>query len=385
MTVNYEIGKPRADKKRRITLLLCIGKTKKRIKTDILVSSSDLTRKGKVRNDCPAYKRIYDKVRKVEKEYTNLDTFLTGEHLSASQAVERMRHTDIPTFFTYAERWLSRATMKGVKNYRTALNNFRTFTKGDIPFSLFSRILINDYLYSLTDRPRAQSLYLNAIKKIYTDAEKDYELKAFSSFRIEMPRQQKARNKALDADTIRKIFAYQGKTKRSILAHDCAMLSFFLCGTNSADLYTAPPIRNNTLSYDRQKTKDRRQDNAHIEIEIPRQIRPLVRKYKDTTHAFCFHTLYPDFQAFNKYLNIGLKTIQRDLGMENLTFYAFRHSWATIARNDLGIEKWTVHEALCHVDSDTSIDDVYIRKDYKQINVANKLVADYVLGKDEKN
>ena len=70
--------------------------------------------------------------------------------------------------------------------------------------------------------------------------------------------------------------------------------------------------------------------------------------------------------------------------MENLTFYAFRHSWATIARNDLGIEKWTVHEALCHVDSDTSIDDVYIRKDYKQINVANKLVADYVLGKDEK-
>ena len=42
MTVNYEIGKPRNDRRMRITLLLCIGKTKKRVKTDLSCTQADL-------------------------------------------------------------------------------------------------------------------------------------------------------------------------------------------------------------------------------------------------------------------------------------------------------------------------------------------------------
>ena len=378
MTVNYEIGRPREDNMRRITLLLCVGKTKKRVRTELFASTSDINRKGKLRNDSPIYKKVREKIHTLECEYAALDTFITGETLTATEAVERMRHTDIPTFFDYANRWLSRAEMKGKKNYQTAINNFRTFTKGDIPFTMFSHLLIGDYLYSLRNKPRAQSLYLNAIKKIYNDAERDYGIKPFSSFRIDIPRQQHKVSRALDKDTLIRIFSYKGKNRRATLARDCAILSFCLCGTNSADLFSAPPIKKNTLSYDRAKTKDRRHDNAHIEIDIPNQIRELVRRYKGTATAFCFNSTYNNFQSFNKHLNVGLKKIQEDLGLDRLTFYAFRHSWATIARNDLGIDKYTVHECLNHQDTETSIDDIYIKKDFRLINEANKKVVDYV-------
>ena len=50
---------------------------------------------------------------------------------------------------------------------------------------------------------------------------------------------------------------------------------------------------------------------------------------------------------------------------------------ATIARNELGIDKATVDEMLNHVGSNR-IADIYIKKDYKQINIANKKVVDYV-------
>ena len=379
MTVNYEIGKPREDKRMRITLLLCVGKTKKRIKTDLFAYRTDLNRKGKLRNDTPLYGNLTKKIRAVESEYENLNTFLSGENISASEALNRMKHTDMPTFFKYAEEWLSKADMKGKKNYVTAIKNFRSYTQADIPFSMFSHILLKDYLYSLKDKPRAQSLYINAIKHIYNEAEKDYEIKSFTSFRLEIPRQQRAKNRALDKDTIKKVFAYQGTKKRALLARDCAILSFCLCGTNSADLFHAKTIKKNMLCYDRMKTKDRRTDNAHIEIEIPKQIKELVKKYRGVSHAFCFHTMYCNESTFNQNLNKGLKDIGDELGIKGLTFYAFRHSWATIARNDLGIEKHLVHEALNHNELDTAIDDIYIRKDFRLINKANKKVVDYVL------
>jgi integrase len=68
---------------------------------------------------------------------------------------------------------------------------------------------------------------------------------------------------------------------------------------------------------------------------------------------------------------------QVDLGY--FIFYSARHSWATIARNDLSIDKYTIHEALNHSDSEMSITDGYIRKDFSNINIANRKVIDYVL------
>jgi len=385
MTVHYEIGKPRQDKRMRISVILSIGHTRKRIHTDLLATHSDLSRDGKLLKNSPIYIKVREIIRNTEKAYEALDTHLTGERIDACEAVGRMKRSQVPTFFEYAEKWLDRCELKGKKNYKSVVKHFRTFLGSDIHFSAFSYKLLSDYCYSLKDTSKAKASYPGCIKVIYDAAEKEYNLPPWSSLRFDIPKATRPQHRALDKDVLRKIFSYDGKEVRAVLARDCCILSFCLCVTNSADLYNAPPIKNNILAYDRTKTKDLRYDNAHIEISIPRQVLPLVRKYKGRVRAFRFHQMYSSESAFNKAINKGLKFIQRkvekDLGTafaKPLTFYDIRHSYATIARNELGIEKSTIHSILNHIEKDYAIDDIYIKKDYTLINKANKKVVDYV-------
>lgn len=387
MTVNYDIGKPRRDKRMRISLIVTSGNTKKRIHTDLLATKGDLNRQGRLQKDSPLYYKVRDMIAEVERKMGMQDTFLTGERPSAAVMVRRMEKATVPTFLEFAEEWLEKADMKGKKNYRSVVNKFKTFLNGyDMPLEDFSYQTFDDFYQYIKDI-RTFAQYLNAIRVIYLDAEKRYDIPPYYSFHYKIPRQPAARHRALDVDTIRRIFAYDGKGTRAVLARDCCMLSFCLAATNSADLYTAPPIKGNIFAYDRMKTKDRRTDNAHIEIEIPQQAKALVRKYRDRTHAFCFHRMYFSYVKFNSIINLGLKVIQKKIEeetgqtMEPLTFYAIRHSYATIARNEVGIEKSLIHELLNHIDRDTAIDDVYIRKDFRMINEANRKIVDYVLNR----
>lgn len=64
-------------------------------------------------------------------------------------------------------------------------------------------------------------------------------------------------------------------------------------------------------------------------------------------------------------------------------FYISRHSWATIARNDLSIDKETINEALNHADKHMAITDLYIKKDFSAINEANKKVLDYIFTEEK--
>lgn len=66
------------------------------------------------------------------------------------------------------------------------------------------------------------------------------------------------------------------------------------------------------------------------------------------------------------------------IGVDDLEFYAARHSWATIARNDADIDKYTVHTALNHVDEEMKTTDIYIKKSWDPIDRANRKVLDLV-------
>ena len=83
---------------------------------------------------------------------------------------------------------------------------------------------------------------------------------------------------------------------------------------------------------------------------------------------------------FNRAINFGLKEIGAILGIEDLEFYAARHSWATIALNKCGIDKYTVHSALNHVDDAMKVTDIYIERDFVIENQANVKVLKYVFG-----
>ena len=172
-------------------------------------------------------------------------------------------------------------------------------------------------------------------------------------------------------------------TCRFDLAKDCFILSFCMMGINSVDLYNATELRGNRLVYNRTKTKDRRLDKAKMEVIVPDMVLPIIKKYRDSTgkRLFKFYKDYRDHKAFNKAINKGLKEIGEQLGIDDLEYYAARHSWATIALNKCGIDKYTVHAALNHVDESMRVTDIYIERDFVNENKANAKVVTYVFGK----
>ena len=145
----------------------------------------------------------------------------------------------------------------------------------------------------------------------------------------------------------------------------------------------ATDMKGKTITYNRTKTKDRRLDKAQLKVDIPKLAPPLIEKYKDKSgkRLFIFYQYYVDEKGFNKAINYGLKEIGRLLEIDDLEYYAARHSWATIALNKVGIDKYTVHAALNHVDETMKVTDIYIERDFVNENKANAKVVKYVFGR----
>jgi integrase len=84
--------------------------------------------------------------------------------------------------------------------------------------------------------------------------------------------------------------------------------------------------------------------------------------------VFKFYQLYKDANEFNRAVGKGLKVIAEALGLESLTSYYARHSFATIARNDCGFSLEDVAEAMNHSVGKYKITDIYIKKTWDRVD-----------------
>lgn len=96
---------------------------------------------------------------------------------------------------------------------------------------------------------------------------------------------------------------------------------------------------------------------------------------------FNFYRLYGSIGTFTTAVNTGLKEIGKQIGEKDLEFYSARHTWATIAVNEAGVDKYAVHQALNHVDEKMRITDIYIKKSWDVIDKANRKLLDFCLSK----
>lgn len=243
---------------------------------------------------------------------------------------------------------------------------------------------------------RPKQLYIGSLRHLFKEAQKKYNdydrnviLIPNDPFRFFVaPKQEATRKRAITPEQIKAIFALPYRKTASgnevccryNLAKDCFILSFCLIGMNSADLFNATEITNRTITYYRTKTKDRRLDNAKMMVRIPSVAIPIMNRWVDQSkkRVFRFHRDYATESSFNRAINYGLKEIGATIGIDDLEFYAARHSWATIALNKCGIDKYTVHSALNHVDDAMKVTDIYIERDFEIENRANEKVLAYV-------
>lgn len=382
-TVTYELGKQKQDKTRKVSIVISHKGQRKRIPTNISLSDDDITRSGKIISR-KVQKVIDDKINLIKDKLYDLEVDLMGGSVDIDWIMAHLSKDDETIdFFVYAERWIEKSTNKGKKNYSIMLNSLERYNGcRKLPFPVIDYGFLDNYKRFLDGHPRAQSLYLGLMKHLFNEAIREYntgikkviENNPFDSFRI--PRDiPQTKDRVISEENLVKVFNFKG-TRRVAMARDCYILSFCLIGMNSVDLYNCTDYKDGVISYERSKTKDKRADNAYIEIEVPDIIKPLVKRYRGTSRVFDFYKRYTNSANFNKHINKGLHAIADGLGIPHFDFYSARHTWASIARNKLGIDKYTIHEALNHV-SDLDITDIYIQKDFSNINKANQKVMAY--------
>ena len=421
LTIKAEIKKSelKVDGTYNVKIRFTLDRKIKRLSTNLFITSKDLTKSLKFKEDT-SIKRAIDRLvlyyreqcfkLQLDQNHYSLDEII--EFLNGEQ--EKQQTID---FIKFSREWIASTTIKGAPNYTTAINALVRFVgKEELDINLITLDFLESFKTFLNKEReirtkrlmqqgkripsnRSLSLYLISIKKLFNEAKKKYNKKEKNLILIpnspfmelEIPKQEATRKRAISADIIKKLWKLPYKDMKKgykstchyNLAKDCFILSFCLMGINSADLYNATEMEGYTIVYNRTKTKDRRLDKAQMKVDIPKLVLPLVEKYKDKTgkRLFNFYQYYADEKGFNKAINYGLKEIGTILGVDDLEYYAARHSWATIALNKVGIDKYIVHAALNHIDDSMKVTDIYIERDFVNENKANAKVVKYVFGK----
>lgn len=423
LTIKAEIKRSelKVDGTYNVKIRFTLDRKVKRLSTNLFVTQQDLTKSLKFKEDT-SIKREIDRLVLYYREQC-LKLQLDQNHYSLDEIIEflngEQEKQQTIDFIKFSREWIASTTIKGAPNYTTAINALVRFVgKEELDINLITLDFLEQFkAFLIGERDartkklmqqgkrvtsnRTLSLYLVSIKKLFNEAKRKFNKKdknlililipnsPFEDFKI--PKQEATRKRAIPADIIKKVWKLPYKdmkkgyksTCRYNLAKDCFILSFCLMGINSADLYNATEMRGNTIIYNRTKTKARRLDGAKMMVDIPKIVQPLIEKYKDSTgkRLFNFHQFYGDEKTFNKAINSGLKEIGSILEVDDLEYYAARHSWATIALNKVGIDKYTVHAALNHIDDSMKVTDIYIERDFVNENKANTKVVKYVFGK----
>ena len=421
LTIKAEIKRSelKVDGTYNVKIRFTLDRKVKRLSTNLFVTQQDLTKSLKFKEDTSIKRKIDRLVLYYREQCLKLQ--LDQNHYSFDEIIEflngEQEKQQTIDFIKFSREWIASTTIKGAPNYTTAINALVRFVgKEELDINLITLDFLEQFkAFLIGERDartkklmqqgkrvtsnRTLSLYLVSIKKLFNEAKRKFNKKdknlilipnsPFEDFKI--PKQEATRKRAIPADIIKKVWKLPYKdmkkgyksTCRYNLAKDCFILSFCLIGINSADLYNATKMRGNTIIYNRTKTKARRLDGAKMMVDIPKIVQPLIDKYKDSTgkRLFNFYQYYGDEKTFNKAINSGLKEIGSILEVDDLEYYAARHSWATIALNKVGIDKYIVHAALNHIDDSMKVTDIYIERDFVNENKANAKVVKYVFGK----
>ena len=378
----------------------------RRISTHLFVTDEDITRGKKIKN-ISVLEKCEDLIKKCRRKCMDLGYELNG--MNADELAEAIKEhlkggdrfrLDFLQYMTDKAAEMKKSTGD---TYRVTVNSIKRFIKRDtLDVAEINADFLRKYESFLEEEPsmrgnnrkegtgeekskkgRALSAYLTCIRAMHNRAKLEYNdedrgviripSSPFSRFSIKP--QPQTRKRALSVETIQKIIDLPYRGGRFDLAKDCFILSFALAGMNSADLYAAEKAKGKVITYQRQKTASRRGDGAEMKIRIEGAISMLTEKYAGKQKMFNFSEIYVSHVGFGKALDKGIKQIGEELGLEDLTFYAARHSWATVARSSaVGADKYTVHEALNHSDGKMKITDIYIDKDWSVIWKVNRKV-----------
>lgn len=287
-------------------------------------------------------------------------------------------------FFEWGEKYIQSKNISTRKAYERALNALERYLgERVLDINDINKMMLLEFMEFVDNEPK---MYYDRANKVFIPTDKEKVAKASSSLLL-MKLQHifnAAKDRYNDEDdeilriprspfsTIKKVFPSGGKGQKALhrdviqkmilaqtddasirTAIDAFIVSFALMGANLADLYLATPFQGDEWIYNRVKTTERRADGAELRVKIPSQIKPFLQRLQEGDGGWWLprlHEVGAKKHTCNEKINDYLRRWQTATEVEDFTFYAARHSWATIARA-LGVDLASVNDCLCHKDS----------------------------------
>ncbi|WP_158576707.1 phage integrase SAM-like domain-containing protein [Parabacteroides sp. AM08-6] len=410
-TISYSINEQwrKSDGTFRVRYRVTQKRQSSYLSTDYYVNEKQLTKDLKLKPKCYVYNRVMNDLLLIREEFNNhprkYSCMDSKEIIEELKIIITGKNSEPIYINSVVQEYLSLKEANGkygtVANYKVFLKRINEFFKGKhTDINTITSKTLREFETYIRNRPKEvgrkrkvnnSGVVTNMVmfKAVLNYARFKYNDEEAGNIKITcdpfkkyiIPERCLPVKRALLVDDLRLVLNFKVSKKAHELGRDFFRISFYLCGINAADIFTMKAPRNGYLEYKREKTKDKRRDEAYMRIKIQPELEPLLMKYKDETgkRAFNFYQRGLAYLSFAKMINKSLYLIRDELGLDRLCTYSCRHSWATIAYNDLNISKSDIAACLNHKDSRYVVTDYYITQDFAKVDAANRKVLDYVL------
>ncbi|MCM1369858.1 MAG: site-specific integrase [Candidatus Amulumruptor caecigallinarius] len=240
----------------------------------------------------------------------------------------------------------------------------------------------DEWMQSRDLKQNSRNIHFKNIRTVINRAI-DEELTDKYPFRRFKIRPEATRKRNLPVEELRKLFTCEVEDYQ-VMFRDLFKLMFMLCGINAVDLFNLKDI-----TYDKRIEYKRAKTHRLYSIKVEPEAMEIIERYRGEKNLLCLADRWKNHKDFTKWMNHALKRIgeMKRVGRggkkeiksfwPDITGYWSRHSWATIAYNDLDIPKDTIAQGLGHGKNDVT--DIYLDKEIKKVDVANRKILDWVL------
>ena len=286
------------------------------------------------------------------------------------------------TLWQIAEMCISTKEANTKKVYLHTLAKLRAYA-GDAPVYIedIDRVWLHGFDASIGGKVNSRAIHLRNLRAICNFA-LDEELTTHYPFRKFKIRTEETMKKALTVEQMRQILTMDVEEWQEEY-RDMFLLMFMLRGINAVDLFGAKPdqVVDGRLEYRRSKV------GTLLSVKLEPDALEIIERYKGTEHLVRPLDRYTNHKDYLRRMDYGLKSLGRPLGKRGKVLGAgafpklssnwARHTWATLCA-ELDVPDPTITLGMGHKTAGHKTTAIYIKRDMKKVDEANRLVIDYV-------
>lgn len=302
-------------------------------------------------------------------------------------------HTDLFFLFNEHVRKLkANGQVNTAQTYQTGFKSWQKFIHKDkLPLKNVTADMLNDYekhLLAEGKSPTTVSINVRCIRRLFNLAivTGDVDVSLYP-FKLYQPPQHRNVKKALSKSDIKKIFDYQPlKNSPEHFYRDIFLFSYLCNGANLADIchLRYSNIKGDTIVFIRHKTAHNRRVKPVL-VSLTKPIQDIIDKWGTKPILpgnYIFNILSDGMDSAKEVAKISqatkmcndyLKKIVKNIGIEKITMYTARHSFASVLKLS-GENIVYISEAMGHSNLATTENYLSSFDDKKRKEAASKLI-----------